>query len=55
VTDVPIEEVVAHLGRIGVAIELGPLPKTGARTALRSIYFRDPDGNLIEVANEVGP
>jgi catechol 2,3-dioxygenase-like lactoylglutathione lyase family enzyme len=36
------------------AIELGPVAKTGARASLRSIYFRDPDGNLIEVANELG-
>ena len=52
-TDVPIAEVVAHLERTGVPIELGPVEKTGARRPLRSIYFRDPDGNLIEVANEV--
>ncbi len=54
VTDVPLPEVIAHLVRAGVAIELGPVDKTGARRSLRSIYFRDPDGNLIEVANEVG-
>ena len=52
-TDVPIDDVVAHLKKIGVAIELGPVAKTGARHPLRSLYFRDPDGNLIEVANEV--
>jgi catechol 2,3-dioxygenase-like lactoylglutathione lyase family enzyme len=52
-TDEPLDEVVAHLRRSGVAIELGPVAKTGARHPLRSIYFRDPDGNLIEVANEV--
>jgi catechol 2,3-dioxygenase-like lactoylglutathione lyase family enzyme len=51
-TDVPLDEVVAHLRREGIAIEAGPVPKTGARGPLRSIYFRDPDGNLIEVANE---
>jgi catechol 2,3-dioxygenase-like lactoylglutathione lyase family enzyme len=54
-TDTPIDEVIAHLGRTGVEIELGPVAKTGARSALRSIYFRDPDGNLIEVANELEP
>ena len=52
-TDVPIAEVVAHLQRTGVPIEHGPVDKTGARRPLRSIYVRDPDGNLIEVANEV--
>ena len=53
ITDDPLDEVIAHLGRAGVAIELGPVAKTGARHPLRSIYIRDPDGNLIEVANEV--
>jgi catechol 2,3-dioxygenase-like lactoylglutathione lyase family enzyme len=52
-TTTPLEEVVAHLRSVGVAIESGPVPKTGARAALRSIYLRDPDGNLIEVSNEV--
>jgi len=53
-TDTPLAEVVAHLGSAGITIELGPVDKTGARRPLRSVYFRDPDGNLIEVANEVG-
>ena len=52
-TDDPLDDVVAHLSSTGVAIELGPVAKTGARRPLRSIYFRDPDGNLIEVANEM--
>jgi len=29
------------------------VPKTGARRPLRSVYVRDPDGNLIEIANEL--
>jgi catechol 2,3-dioxygenase-like lactoylglutathione lyase family enzyme len=53
-TDVPLEEVAAHLRRHSIEIEHGPVDKVGARRALRSLYFRDPDGNLIEVANEVG-
>jgi catechol 2,3-dioxygenase-like lactoylglutathione lyase family enzyme len=52
-TDVPLAEVVSHLGALGVSIELGPVDKTGARAPLRSVYFRDPDGNLVEVSNEV--
>ncbi|MFD9944079.1 VOC family protein [Nonomuraea sp. NPDC059023] len=47
---VPIEEVIAHLGASGVAIEVGPAPRTGALGEMTSVYFRDPDGNLIEVS-----
>lgn len=53
-TDVPLDEVAAHLRAESVVIEHGPVDKIGARRALRSLYFRDPDGNLIEVSNEVG-
>jgi catechol 2,3-dioxygenase-like lactoylglutathione lyase family enzyme len=53
-TEIPLDEVVAHLRGVGVAIELGPVDKIGARRPLHSVYFRDPDGNLIEVANEAG-
>lgn len=51
VTTVPLADVITHLGRCGVAIELGPVPKTGATGPIRSVYFRDPDGNLVEVSN----
>lgn len=54
VTDVPLDQVAAHLRSESVAIEHGPVDKVGARGPLRSLYFRDPDGNLIEVSNEVG-
>lgn len=54
-TDVPLVDVVAHLRACGVALEAGPVEKTGARARLRSVYVRDPDGNLIEVSNEVIP
>lgn len=40
------------LERIGVTIEAGPTGRTGARRPLRSVCLHDPDGNLIEVANE---
>ncbi len=49
----PIDEVVAQLVRNNVTIVLGPVTRTGARGPLRSVYFRDPDLNLIEVANEL--
>lgn len=50
---VPIAEVLAHLRAQGIAIEAGPVPRRGAQGALNSIYFRDPDGNLVEVAEYV--
>jgi catechol 2,3-dioxygenase-like lactoylglutathione lyase family enzyme len=45
------EEVVAHLRAHGVAIEDGPGPRQAARGTLRSVYCRDPDGNLIEISS----
>lgn len=47
----PPDEVVAHLKANGVAIEEGPVAKLGARGTLRSVYCRDPDGNLIEISS----
>ena len=41
----------AHLKAHGVAIIEGPVEKTGATGPMLSVYFRDPDGNLIEVSN----
>lgn len=38
----------------GVEIILGPVRRTGARAPLLSLYLRDPDGNLIELSNELG-
>jgi len=49
----PLDEVIAHLRGEGIALEAGPVPRRGALGALRSIYFRDPDGNLVEVAEYV--
>jgi catechol 2,3-dioxygenase-like lactoylglutathione lyase family enzyme len=53
VAAVPLDEVAAHLRGEGIALEAGPVPRRGAVGALRSIYFRDPDGNLVEVAEYV--
>ncbi len=51
ITETPLEEVISHLKAEGVAIAEGPVPKTGALGPMTSVYFRDPDGNLIEVSN----
>jgi catechol 2,3-dioxygenase-like lactoylglutathione lyase family enzyme len=50
IADRPLDEVIAHLRREGVEIELGPVPRTGATGPITSVYFRDPDGNLVEVS-----
>lgn len=52
-TRTDLEAVMAHLRTVGVEVVQGPVGATGARARLRSIYFYDPDENLVEVANEV--
>jgi catechol 2,3-dioxygenase-like lactoylglutathione lyase family enzyme len=44
----PIGDAITHLGRCNVTIELGPIERHGARDAGISVYFRDPDGSLLE-------
>ena len=41
---------IAHLGDLGIDVEAGPVPRTGAAGPLVSIYVRDPDGNLVEIS-----
>jgi catechol 2,3-dioxygenase-like lactoylglutathione lyase family enzyme len=50
ITETEMAEVVAHLEGCGVAVEVGPVPREGALGPMISVYFRDPDGNLVEVA-----
>ena len=50
ITSTPLPEVLAHLQRMEVAVEEGPVRRTGATGPLMSVYFRDPDLNLIEVS-----
>ncbi len=44
----PIDDAIAHLRSHNVAIEEGPVERHGARGAGTSVYFRDPDGSLLE-------
>ena len=50
-TEVPIPALVEHLRREGVAIVAGPGARGGATGPILSVYFHDPDGNLVEVSN----
>jgi catechol 2,3-dioxygenase-like lactoylglutathione lyase family enzyme len=47
----PLKQVILHLNHCGVIVEEGPVRRTGATGAIESVYFRDPDLNLIEVSN----
>ncbi len=52
-TSTPLDEVIAHLEALEITIEEGPVARTGATGPIRSIYLRDPDGNLLEISNQV--
>lgn len=53
ITSLPLTEVMAHLSSCDVDVIEGPVRRTGATGPILSIYFRDPDMNLIEVSNRV--
>jgi len=53
ITDTPLEQVVEHIQSCGVTIIVGPVERTGATGSLLSVYIRDPDDNLIEIANRL--
>ncbi len=53
ITETPLAEAIEQVRKQGVEIIEGPVDKTGAQGAIISFYFRDPDLNLIEVANYV--
>ncbi len=48
----PLDEVIQHLNQHHCEIIEGPVKRTGATQAIRSIYIRDPDLNLIEIAEK---
>ena len=51
----PIADAIAHLAAHGVAVELGSVARFGARGEGISVYFRDPDGSLLEFISYVPP
>lgn len=50
-TDTPLAEWQRHFETLGVAVEEGPVARTGATGPILSLYLRDPDGNLLEIAH----
>lgn len=52
-SDGSLEGWVSHLAAMGVPLEDGPVQRTGATGPILSIYIRDPDGNLIEISNQL--
>ncbi len=51
ITQTPLDDAMHHVREQGVEVLEGPVKRTGAKGPILSFYFRDPDGNLIEVSN----
>ena len=51
IVDQSMDHIIATLQANDVALEEGPVQRTGATGPIQSVYFRDPDGNLIEASN----
>lgn len=55
ITNDPIAQIHVHLLACGIAVETGPVAREGAQGPMTSLYFRDPDGNLVEVSHYDAP
>ncbi len=53
ITPTPLAEVIEHLKACEISLLEGPVERSGATGPILSIYFRDPDGNLLEVSNSL--
>jgi catechol 2,3-dioxygenase-like lactoylglutathione lyase family enzyme len=53
ISDTPLSLIIARLTAHGVPIHEGPVARSGAEGPILSVYFRDPDGNLIEISNPI--
>lgn len=53
ITSTPLSDVVKHLSSCNVVVIEGPVQRTGATCPILSVYFRDPDMNLVEVSNRL--
>lgn len=54
ITATPLADALVEVETHGIAVIEGPVERTGATGPINSFYFRDPDGNLIEVSNYAG-
>lgn len=53
IASVPLSRVIAQLNECGIAIIAGPVERSGGVGRIRSVYVRDPDGNLVEISERI--